>query len=132
MNAPDRYLIIDDDSGNNLLCQLVINRTVKDPEIISFTSALKAIDYITTEYTAKPIPTMLFLDINMPTLSGWDVLAKFESIEKIIQSNFKIYMISSSLNPVDRARAMSNKFVSGYLEKPLNKLAFANILAAKN
>jgi CheY-like chemotaxis protein len=105
---------------------------VKDPEIISFTSALKAIEYIKTEYATKPVKTMLFLDINMPTLSGWDVLAKFESFEKIIQSNFKIYMISSSLNPIDKTRAMGNKFVSGYLEKPLNKLAFANILAAKN
>ncbi|UPT66874.1 MAG: response regulator [Sphingobacteriales bacterium JAD_PAG50586_3] len=128
MLQPYKFLIIDDDAGNNLLCELVIVRAFVNAEVISFTSASKGIDYIKNGNTEKTIKTILFLDINMPTLSGWDVLAQFEGIKAIIDHNFTVYMLSSSVNPADKVRAENNRFVEGYLTKPLTKTLVLKLL----
>jgi CheY-like chemotaxis protein len=129
MQPPERFLIIDDDPGNNLLCELVIERAIKGTAVISFTSPRKGFEYIKSEYQTNPVNTILFLDINMPTLSGWDVLTLFEDIKELIEPNFTIYMLSSSVNPADKELAAKNHFVAGYLVKPLTKTIVTHLLA---
>ncbi len=121
MKLPQRFLIIDDDPTNNLLCKIGIQRVIPAADIVSFTIPEKGIAYIKDEYTANPVPTALFLDINMPSLTGWEVLAEFEKMKDLIKDNFTIHILSSSVDPADKERAANNHFVMGYLEKPLNK-----------
>lgn len=121
MEIPERIIVIDDDSINNMFCRYVINEVLNDKvEILTFAIPQKAVDYIKTEYSSRPVTTLVFLDINMPGLSGWDVLDEFKRSEKIISKYFNIYILSSSVDPKDRQRAQSSKYVDGFLEKPLD------------
>lgn len=121
MELPQHFLIIDDDPANNLLCKLAIQRYIPNANVVMHTEPETGIKYIASTYSQTPVPTILFLDINMPTLTGWDVLREFEKIPELVVPNFTIYILSSSVDPADKQRAASNPLVTGYLEKPLNK-----------
>ncbi|UPT68874.1 MAG: response regulator [Sphingobacteriales bacterium JAD_PAG50586_3] len=121
METPQRFLLIDDDPSNNLLTKISIKKVIDNAEVIAHTMPEAGIQYIIDEYAANPVQTVLFLDINMPTLSGWDVLDKFAEIPELIVPNFTIYVLSSSVDPSDKAKAASNNLVAGYLEKPLSR-----------
>ncbi len=128
MEIPGRIVVIDDDSINNMYCKYIIDEVLDSKvEIIMFTNPKKALEYINTEYTAAPIPTLMFLDINMPQLSGWNVLEELERSDVVINDYFNVYMLSSSVDPNDRARAQNSKFVRGFLEKPLDIDVVKNI-----
>ena len=121
MTIPQRFLLIDDDPSNNLLTKISIAKVIEGADVVDYTMPENGIQFIVDEYTENPVQTVLFLDINMPTLSGWDVLDKFAEIPELILPNFTIYVLSSSVDPSDKEKAANNQLVSGYLEKPLSR-----------
>lgn len=116
-----RFIIIDNDAVNNLLCTLTIKDVAGKAEIKTFDTGLKAFNYIAGEYPHAETPTILLLDINMPIWSGWDFLDNFEKMDEKIKRQIKIYMISSSIDTNDKNRAKENKNVADYIEKPLSE-----------
>jgi CheY-like chemotaxis protein len=119
MKRPIRFVVIDDDRINNLLCKIVIEKVASNCEIKSFESPEEGLEYFKEGYTNNGVPTVLFLDINMPTWSGWDYLDNFDMLEKDIKDQVIVFMLSSSVDPSDKQRAVDNKNVTGYLEKPI-------------
>jgi CheY-like chemotaxis protein len=120
MKIPERIIVVDDDSINNMFCKYIIKEALSDKvEIIMFTSPKKAVDYVNLEYHKDPVTALMFLDINMPGLSGWDVLDEFERSEVNIAQFISIFILSSSVDPKDKDRARSSRLVKGFLEKPL-------------
>ncbi|ABZ93568.1 Receiver protein of a two-component response regulator [Leptospira biflexa serovar Patoc strain 'Patoc 1 (Ames)'] len=119
MNFPNRFLLVDDDPVNNVLTKLTIKRTFNSVEIIDFTEPDEALAFIKEECENSPTPSLLLLDINMPSLSGWEVLERLSEIEGAVKKYFVIFMLSSSVDPSDRDRAQKNPIVTGYFEKPL-------------
>jgi CheY-like chemotaxis protein len=65
------------------------------------------------------LPCIIFLDINMPVMDGWEFLTAFGELEG--SQNSVIYMLSSSVDPSDADRARSYSLVRDYLTKPLNQ-----------
>jgi response regulator RpfG family c-di-GMP phosphodiesterase len=121
MNTPERFLLIDDDLFNNILCWSLINKVFNDVETFSFTDAQKGLNYIEVEYLKSPVPTVLFLDINMPNLTGWDVLERFKLFSDDIKQHITVFLLSSSIDLNDKERAYANPLVTDYIEKPLTK-----------
>lgn len=114
------FIIVDDDPINNMLCKLIIEQRFCTVSVHSFTDPNDALAYIESTYSNAEAPaTILFLDINMPTLTGWEFLDVFESFPVSIKSHFKIFMLSSSVDPKDKEHAALNKNVFAYIEKPI-------------
>ncbi|MEO6329103.1 MAG: response regulator [Ginsengibacter sp.] len=118
---PIRFIIIDNDPVNNLLCTLTIKEIAGDVEIKTFNLPVKGFEYIAAEYLNTENITFLLLDINMPGWSGWDFLDHFEKLDDKIMRQIKIYLLSSSIDANDKHRAKENKNVVGYIEKPLSE-----------
>jgi CheY-like chemotaxis protein len=125
-----RFIIIDNDPVNNLLCGLAIQDAVVDADIIAFTSPLKAFEYISTYHESNTSINILLLDINMPIWSGWDFADRFEKLDENIRTRFKIYILSSSIDINDKLRAVENKNVVDYIEKPLTEEKVFSLLRA--
>ena len=119
INNLQRILLIDDDAGNNTVSRIFLKRVVVETEIVAFTDPVKGLEYIATEYAAKPVNTILLLDINMPKLSGWDVLEKFIDLPDDIKKYFTIFILTSSINMDDKQRAAAHPLVNAYIEKPM-------------
>ena len=119
VNKLQRILLIDDDAGNNTVSRIFLKRVVLETEIVAFTDPVKGLAYISSEYSAKPVNTILLLDINMPVLSGWDVLDKFSALPDDIKKYFTVYILTSSINIEDKQRAAAHPLVDTYIEKPM-------------
>ena len=126
--TPLRFIIIDNDPVNNLLCGLAIKDAVFDADILDFTSPLKAFEYISGDNESNNRMNILLLDINLPIWSGWDFADQFEKLDEKIKNNFKIYMLSSSIDNNDKLRAAENKNVVDYIEKPLTERKVLSLL----
>ena len=121
MKTSFRFVVIDDDPINNALCQIAIKVAVSGAEVKTFTIPETGFEYISTEYSRNGKKAILLLDLNMPTMSGWEFLERFERLDEKIKNRLKIYVLSSSVDPRDKERAASNKNVLDYIIKPLTK-----------
>jgi len=65
--------------------------------------------------------TLIFLDLNMPIMNGWEFLEKLSQIKNKIKIHYKIYILSATVNPDDKKMAKDNGLVTGFLSKPLTK-----------
>jgi CheY-like chemotaxis protein len=125
--TPD-FILIDDDRINNIICTKVIQKVVPDAVVHTFTEPEKGLDYIqSVHWESDSGKTTLFLDINMPVLTGWDVLDRFKNFTERIKEHVTIFMLSSSVNSADIDRANSNPHVSGFISKPLAEAALKKI-----
>lgn len=119
--ATKNFILIDDDMINNMVCRKVIRTIMPKAHIEAFTDPEKGLSYVQQAFAGNEAAnTILFLDINMPSLTGWDVLDKCSSFEDVFKERVKIFMLSSSINPSDKEKAARNKLVSGYISKPLS------------
>lgn len=128
---PIRFIIIDNDPVNNLLCTLTIRDVQDTAEIQAFNLPVNGFKYLAKEYADTTIPTVLLLDINMPAWSGWDFLDNFEKLDDKIKKQIKIYILSSSIDVNDKHRARENKNVVDYVEKPLSEKTVLSMLDQK-
>jgi CheY-like chemotaxis protein len=108
---------VDDDPFNNMICSMVIEDALGDAEIKAFTKPEEGLEFIRENVKE---PTVLFLDINMPMLTGWEFLERYETFSDEIKMYTSIYMLSSSLDSRDKDKAKTNKYVQGFISKPLD------------
>ena len=122
MKKSYRFIVVDDDPFNNIVCKYTILKFDADADIQLFTDPEKALAAIQEQFSNKTesLNTILFLDINMLGISGWEFLNVFESFNEKIHQQFAIYILSSSINPTDKINADVNPFVKGYYPKPLS------------
>lgn len=120
MMKPERYIVVDDDVTNNLICEFNIKRFDDKVDIELYTQPEEALESI-KEYdkTLKYSHTILFLDLNMPTMTGWEFLEAFEKICENIRAHFSIYILTSSIEDYSKEAARF-PYVQGFYSKPLN------------
>lgn len=121
--------MVDDDPYSHMICRKMIQRTIGEIEFIEFTFPAKAVEYIESAYNTGECATILLLDINMPVMSGWEFLEWFETVDQHVKDQFTIYLLSSSVDPRDKEKAMANKNVKGFFMKPFKKVMVEEIFA---
>jgi CheY-like chemotaxis protein len=129
MKTPERFILVDDDPADNIIFKLCVKKTFDKCETVIFNVPEEGLAFLESEIkTLMTIsPTVLFLDINMPTLSGWQFLEKYEQIESSNKDEISIYMLSSSVDNRDIEKANSHPVVKGYIVKPLSKQVLQNL-----
>jgi CheY-like chemotaxis protein len=114
-------MLIDEDEIDNIINQKIIESNNFSEQVIVFQTGNEALDFLATNHTdAEKLPELIFLDINMPIMDGFQFLEEFEKLPTQVLDKCKIIMLSSSISPRDIDRAASNRFVKKYLNKPLN------------
>ena len=122
-------MLVDEDEIDNIINQKIMESNNFSERILVFQAGQDALDYL-EQHRNEPdnLPEIIFLDINMPIMDGFQFLEEFEKLEKgIVHEKSKVIMLSSSISPKDIDRAASNRFVKKYLNKPLNSRYLAAI-----
>lgn len=115
-----RFILVDDDPDCNKLSKLYIQHTFPKVEIVVFTDPNEVLNYIGSEFNkGVEVSAILLLDINMPEMTGWEFLDRFDELSLEIKRQFTIYIQSSSVDSRDIERAKENNHITAYLEKPL-------------
>ncbi len=123
-----KVLVIDDTDMDLLVAKMAMTRYAFAEEIVLKKSAMSGLEYLKS-FESQPdlLPQLIFLDINMPELSGFDFLDIYENLPETIQRNCIIMMLSTSLVEEDHKKATDNAFVSKFVNKPLDKSKLENI-----
>lgn len=117
-------LLIDDRHDHNYLNEIIISDTGLFGKIHAVTSGKEALEYLqkTNEEPTEdhPFPEIIFLDINMPIMNGWEFLDEFGKLIPKLNVTPKVFMLSTSSYHKDIVRSEEYGAVSGFITKPLD------------
>ncbi|MCW3109575.1 MAG: two-component response regulator [Segetibacter sp.] len=120
-------LLVEDDPITIMVCDRIIKMTSFAEKVKSCENGKIGIDYLSGLNENTPIPAIIFLDINMPVMNGWDFLEEFDKIKSRFKSLPRIYLLSSTVDPEDYKKAKNFSLVQDFISKPLSKEALQNI-----
>ena len=120
-------LLIDDDAPTIFLSEMLLQEANYSEQIFTKETGKKALEFI-FNLDAKNVatcshnyPQLIFLDINMPAMNGWEFLDKYKELKNESHPDSIIIVLTTSINPDDKIKALNTPFVSGFEIKPLTK-----------
>ncbi|MDB5022615.1 MAG: response regulator [Mucilaginibacter sp.] len=111
-------LLIDDNYIDNFVTRRILESGNFADQVIVSQSATDAINSLRSG-TVKP--EVIFLDIRMPVMGGFEFLQEYDKLEIEGKRAIKIFMLSSSLDPTDLKKSINNKYITQFVHKPLTQ-----------
>lgn len=127
MTSTERIVLVDDNDLDNSFHTIVLKKAGFTGELIALESGVQLVDFLQRE-TQSP-STLLFIDINMPGLNGFETVKKLVELS-LLNGGIRTYILSSSDAASDLQMARSMPQILGYLVKPLNVEDVRRLLAA--
>jgi CheY-like chemotaxis protein len=129
MKKLDWVLLVDDDADCNFFHQRIINRMDCVEKVFVASDGQDALEFLQYRLDWKPPGSaIIFLDLNMPRLNGWEFMEEFVKIKDKIKTNIVVILLTSSFNPDDREQASTCNSLDGFRSKSLTKDMFNQIL----
>jgi CheY-like chemotaxis protein len=119
-------MLIDDNKIDNFFHERVIKKCDAARNVITKESGREALDYITDE--DKPQPELIFLDINMPGMNGWEFIEVYKRLDAKFHKSMIVVMLTTSENPDDIDRAMMNGLLADFKSKPLTREMLESVI----
>lgn len=114
-------LLVDDRDDCNYMHKIVINDMDCAEKIQVALNGKEAIDFLKSkEGDSHPQPEIIFLDLNMPVMDGWEFLEEYDKLEEEQKAGIVLIMLTSSLSVKDQKRASKNKYIKEYITKFLD------------
>ncbi|MFD2561286.1 response regulator [Aquimarina rubra] len=122
-------LLIDDDKATNFFNERVVTKHNSFDSVNTVQSGKAALEYLANVENQTAIkPDVIFLDINMPAMNGWEFLVEFAKLNKSTTEGIKVILLSTSSNPDDVNESIKNHSVDDFINKPLSLDLLDNII----
>lgn len=114
-------IIDDDDMYVSLLTKVIDIRNLAK-SLLVFKNGKEALDYFVGLYKhmeERIVPQIILLDLNMPVMDGWSFLEELGKYNFPALKNSTLYIVSSSINPIDIQRSKDINLVKDFIVKPI-------------
>lgn len=129
MRKVNCIMLIDDNKEDNFFHERIIRKHDAANTIIVKESAQDALIFLKSkEQHESQHPDLIFLDINMPSMNGWEFLEEYKKLDKNLQSKMIVVMLTTSDNPDDKVKAKVHGILADFKTKPLTKEMLDEIL----
>lgn len=134
MTNINHILLIDDDNIFNFINKKIIEMEKFEGKVLSYCDAQKALLYLKMicESGGIDFPDMIFLDINMPVMDGWEFLEEFDKFPLSIINKCRIYILTSSIDQNDIEKSKAYDTVKDFISKPLSEEILKTLLISFN
>jgi CheY-like chemotaxis protein len=124
-----KVMVIDDNQIDLYIAEMCMATTKFAEKTVCVSSAKEALAYLKPLYeNPEELPELIFLDINMPEMTGFDFLDEYQHLPENIRKKCIIMMLTTSLDEDDRLQAERNQFVQKFLNKPLDRDKLAQLM----
>lgn len=120
-----RLILVDDDPLVHFLVKKYLLVAGISIDVISFHDGEEIFQHTSKNPNDKSV---ILLDLSMPVYSGWHFLNKFKKLDQEIKSSYQIYIMSSSIDPIDQQRVSEFNEVLGFLPKPITDEILKKVL----
>ncbi|MEM1260924.1 MAG: response regulator [Pseudomonadota bacterium] len=127
MTAPRlNVLLVDDNDDDNFVHRRVVEQIGVNARVSVFQQAQQALDYLRT--TDRDPVDIVFLDISMPRMTGFEFMEAFDQLPRALRVGVVVIFLSASMNPADVDRALKTANARGFLNKPLSRAKFNDVV----
>lgn len=129
MGMIDKVCVIDDDDIYQYLLRKELKSTKIVNKILVFSDGAKAMEYLLKmKDHPEELPDVVFLDVNMPVMNGWQFLDEFIQLRPRLTKKIVVLIVSSSFDRQDIERAEKYSEVSDYIIKPVTRSRLVSVL----
>lgn len=121
MKFVDLVLIIEDNPIDVFINTRVVEQSGLSKEVMAIQSAREALEFLTQRASNSELPNLIFLDIRMPDIDGFEFLQEFSELPQRVLELCKIVMLSSTIDPLELEMARNSPFVLAFIPKPLTR-----------
>jgi len=128
----DLVMVIDDTPEDLYITNRVILKNNFASTVLQFSMAQEALKYLQDNQSAiDKIPQIIFLDIHMPVMNGFEFLKAYDRLPDLIKQHNKVYVVSSTFDEGDIINVRKDKNAKDFFEKPLTREAMEKVLQQK-
>ena len=121
MKFVELVLIVEDNPIDVFINTRVVEQSGLAKEVIAIQSAREALEMLTKRSMNSELPEIIFLDIRMPDIDGFEFLLEFSELPQRVLELCKIVMLSSTIDPLELEKARNSPFVLAFIPKPLTR-----------
>lgn len=119
-------MLVDDNEIDNFINQKMIEGCNFAEKVYVHTSGRSALEFLQNiernkDFPRELIPQVIFLDISMPIMDGFQFVDEFRKLSPQITKDVKIMLLTSSINPLDQQKSTAISHITNYMNKPLTK-----------
>ncbi|AYL95246.1 response regulator [Mucilaginibacter celer] len=124
-----RVIVLDDDKIQLFIIKKILGKSGRFNDTLYTDDGKKVLDFLIKHISEEAVlPQLLFLDLNMPILNGWEFLNRLALVYDDLKRPLAVYILSSSIDPRDIKRSHKYNFIKSYLIKPVSVKTMEDII----
>jgi len=118
----EKVMIIDDNNIDLYITKRLIIKNNFGKEVLEYNAAADALKYLQdNQYNIPMLPLIIFIDIYMPEMSGFEFLEAYDKLPATLKKYCKVFIISSTIDENDIERSHLDKNLTAFQVKPITK-----------